>query len=42
MKRIFQKMMNQSIIERVPGTTQYTAAYQLREAHDSDAMTLPL
>lgn len=40
MKRVFQKMMNQGIIERVPGTTRYTAAYQLKEAHDSDALTL--
>ncbi len=29
-KRIFQKMMGQNIIERVPGTTRYTAAYQLK------------
>lgn len=32
MKRIFQKMMEQDLIERVPGTTRYTAAYQLVEA----------
>jgi ATP-dependent DNA helicase RecG len=37
MKRIFQKMMDQGIIERVPGTTRYTAAYQLSGSHDSDA-----
>jgi hypothetical protein len=31
MKRIFQRMMNQDPIERVPGTTRYTAEYQLKE-----------
>jgi hypothetical protein len=31
MKRIFQRMMNQGLIERVPGTTRYTAEYQLKE-----------
>lgn len=30
-KRIFQKMMGQNIIEMVPGTTRYTAAYQLKD-----------
>jgi ATP-dependent DNA helicase RecG len=37
MKRILQKMMNRNLIERVPGTTRFTAAYQLKGAHDSDA-----
>jgi ATP-dependent DNA helicase RecG len=37
MKRVFQKMMNQGVIERVPDTTRYTAAYQLKEAYASGA-----
>jgi ATP-dependent DNA helicase RecG len=28
MKRVFQKMMENKLIELVPGTTRYTAAYQ--------------
>jgi ATP-dependent DNA helicase RecG len=30
-KRIFQKMMRQDLIEVVPGRTRYTAAYQLKD-----------
>jgi ATP-dependent DNA helicase RecG len=35
MKRIFQRMMNQDLTERVPGTTRYTAEYQLKAPYDS-------
>lgn len=31
MKRVFQRMMRQGLIELVPGTTRYTAAYRLTE-----------
>jgi ATP-dependent DNA helicase RecG len=40
MKRVFQKMMEQGIIERVPGTTRYTAAYQLVEAGESGSVAV--
>jgi len=35
MKRIFQRMMNQDLTERVPGTTRYTGEYQLKAPYDS-------
>jgi ATP-dependent DNA helicase RecG len=40
MKRVFQKLMKQDVIERVPGTTRYTASYQLKETRDLEGVLL--
>lgn len=34
MKRVFQRMMKNDLIELVPGTTRYTAAYRLMQKND--------
>lgn len=35
MKRILQRMVKSGLIEQVPGTTRYNAAYRLREVNDT-------